>query len=654
MTIVSLLLCLISYSSHAETGVRDMTQVHWAAGTRVRLQQTVSGLPVELGDVVVARDPWGVRVATYGRWLPELTVDTEPAVPSAQAEISARRVAQALGRGSLWQPKSELVVWIDAEDRPLLAWAVDVSAASPPQTFRVVVDAGSGEVLHSRPTSFSAEANVFVGNPETSSLERVELAGLVSDEQLHGEYATAWSCVDWTVDDSLFGATECHELGQQATPDVDGDYLYDFAPDSDPDPLAEVLVYFHTDRVSRWFFDRYGFALDRPIDTIVNFEMRNAFYGDFDGDGVADLSFGHDPQTGIDFGYDADVVYHEFGHAVVTETSLLGTLSADEYGMDWAGGSLNEGSADGFALVLTGDPLMGEYAGSGSDDGHIRDLSADRRCPDDLRGEVHADGEIWGALMWNLIEHPDVGEDVTADLLFGAVGTWVPNQDWPKAGVSLLDTAGEMLAVGAIDGVSHDAIVAEVDAFNLVDCGRVVGLEPGQSRDLFMVNAGFAGDFERMPLGVQFKTTIPEGVDWIRFEVSLPDDAEMGWGAYGRLDTHVGHEVASLPVLGLAGAYPVDFDWSVEGEGTGALELSVGEQGDVIAGDEVYFSASSRTTVLTPFDFTIERVQVAVSTGTDPEPERSGSCSCQTGASGPGLWGLTLMALLWRRRSTGG
>ena len=37
----------------------------------------------------------------------------------------------------------------------------------------------------------------------------------------------------------------------------------------------------------------------------------------------------------------------------------------------------------------------GEYAGTaGGRDGPIRDLEPDRRCPDDLMGEVHANGRV--------------------------------------------------------------------------------------------------------------------------------------------------------------------------------------------------------------------------------------------------------------------
>ena len=53
------------------------------------------------------------------------------------------------------------------------------------------------------------------------------------------------------------------------------------------------------------------------------------------------------------------------GHAVVASTAELGAVGLDEFGLDAAPGSLNEGYADYFAEAHAGDPLMGEYAGRG-------------------------------------------------------------------------------------------------------------------------------------------------------------------------------------------------------------------------------------------------------------------------------------------------
>ncbi len=645
-----LVLLALAMPSHGATVTELDAELYWAGGTRERLRQSISGVPVERGRLVVARDPWGQRVATYGRELPpELELDTTPTVSPEQAREQGQAVAHHFGRGTLWPARSEQVAWVDEVGQPHLAWAVDASTSRPIGTWRVLVDAHSGQVLHTRPTTFSADASLYPVNPWHSDLQTVELRGLDASGTLAGEYAAAWTCTDAEIDDSIFGTTACHAIGRQAQPDSNGDYFFAPDPAGDPDPLAEVQVYHHTDRVHRWMDERFGLRMELPMRAIVNFEMRNAFYSDFDGDGEGDISFGHDPESGVDFAYDGDVVYHEFGHAVVDEISLLGTLSADEYGMDWAGGSLNEGSADVFAMLLTGDPLMGEYAGrSGGGTDPIRDLDADRRCPDDLYGEVHADGEIWGALFWNLIEHPDVGSEVAGDLLFGAVSTWVPDTDWPAAGVSLLDTAAELLATGAIDTTTHDAIVAEVDAFNLVDCGRVIELDNGDVIERFMTNGGLSADFERIPLGVQFVTHVPVGVDVLEITVSVPEGTPMGWSAFARRGEPVGHEIASLPSLGLAGSFPSVYDAAIDGQETGKLVLSVGPEGDVRNGEHVYFSIASRTTELVPFDFRFSRVSIGVQSMELPR-ERGGACGC-SGTPVAGWW-LWMPLLLLVRRS---
>src|SRR5690606_8484190 len=141
-----------------------------------------------------------------------------------------------------------------------------------------------------------------------------------------------------------------------------GDYLFTPDPASGDDPFGEVQLYYHLDRVSAWVEDRYGFFHDEPIVGRLNFPMTNAFFGDFDGDGRGDVSFGTS-EDGHDFAYDADVVYHEFGHSLVDGLGSPGFLNADAIGLDWVGGGLNEGSADVLAMLLTLDPLMAEYAG---------------------------------------------------------------------------------------------------------------------------------------------------------------------------------------------------------------------------------------------------------------------------------------------------
>ena len=93
----------------------------------------------------------------------------------------------------------------------------------------------------------------------------------------------------------------------------------------------------------------------------------------------------------------ADVVYHEYGHAI----------NSDRYnGSAWNGGmengALNEGYADIWAVSLTISPILGIGFYSNDPNGFVRRYDQDRKVyPQDLVGEVHADGEIIAGAFWD-------------------------------------------------------------------------------------------------------------------------------------------------------------------------------------------------------------------------------------------------------------
>jgi len=620
----------------------------WAAGTRVRVTQKLGSLPVEGAEMVVALDQDGAVRRTYGRMLQASPPDPNPYLEAAAAEDLAQRTVHLLGEGRLWPARSELVAFVDRTGNAHLAWAVDASLATPPSTWRVLVDAHTGALLHTTPTSRNADANVYPANPVNSEVTRVTLEGLTDTETLTGRHAEVWSCDDADVDDSLFGLSTCYVLGRHAVQDDDGHYLFAPDPGSLEDPFAEAHLYHHLDLVSEWFSSTYGFAHAEPMRGIVNFPMANAFFGDFDGDGVADVAFGQ-AQNGVDFGYDADVIYHEYGHSVVDGTSTIGFLRADEYGLMWDGGGLNEGTADAFSMVLTGDALTGEYAGSAFGDVAIRDLTEPRRCPDDLYGESHYDGEIWGALTWQLMEDPLVGAELTGDLLYGAVTTWTLETDWTAAGVSLLDAAADMLADGLITGQGNDAIVGHLEDFNLLDCGRVVGLDDGEEHAILLIDGGLPGDFEHMPGGVQFSLDVPEDARGLRLEVTDFTSPKMGWMLYVRRGSHIEHRVTDLVILGVQIAVPETYDLLVEGEGSGyVLELTADSELPLEPGETYYFSVAGRNLGdIEAFGFTFSRITVRGGLfEPEVEEEEVGGCACATGSASAPWWLLFAPGLL--------
>lgn len=97
--------------------------------------------------------------------------------------------------------------------------------------------------------------------------------------------------------------------------------------------------------------------------------------------------------------YFNDVVYHEYGHGI-----------NNDYYQYWSGffgnGALNEGYADIWAMAVSNNPVLG--AGFQTDaTTYVRRYDIDPKVyPQDLVGEVHADGEIICGAWW------DLGQDI--------------------------------------------------------------------------------------------------------------------------------------------------------------------------------------------------------------------------------------------------
>ena len=89
-----------------------------------------------------------------------------------------------------------------------------------------------------------------------------------------------------------------------------------------------------------------------------------------------------------------DVAYHEYGHAINDHRYNSGS------GMQ--NGGLNEGTADIWALSLTQYPVLGEGWYLNNPNSNVREYDLVKKVyPQDLVGEVHADGEIICGAFWD-------------------------------------------------------------------------------------------------------------------------------------------------------------------------------------------------------------------------------------------------------------
>jgi hypothetical protein len=150
--------------------------------------------------------------------------------------------------------------------------------------------------------------------------------------------------------------------------------------------------------------------------------MDNAFYSPHDpffkDMFFKDFEFGGDmivlgQGTRADFAYDGDVIYHEFGHAVVEGVAGLAYASfPDKYGYSNEALSLNEGMADTFSFIISGDPCLGEYVSEGfgamygmekhGDFYCLRYADNDNLVNEDFYGESHHDGLPAVSAHWRM------------------------------------------------------------------------------------------------------------------------------------------------------------------------------------------------------------------------------------------------------------
>ena len=405
---------------------------------------------------------------------------------------------------------------------------------------------------------FDPRANVFVSNPiDDPNTVEVTLSHITSDDHsLVGEFANVRNCLP--LDD---GEKIQADVGlplplvlctpsYSALPGEDGTYLHVQPPEDHgvtDDAFAEVMMYHHMQRIHDYFSGEHGLKdLDYPLEAMVNIQalVDSSFCTEWTSiNNAAFLSDGAAGFLGIDFGltgpaivfgqgsdrdfsYDADVIYHEYTHAMIGATRL-NALFPDDQGINLLAGALNEAYADYFAATLAEDSVVGNYAlgaigpqeicgfsigGSGVRNS-ARDLTEDWSCPGDLTGEVHADGEIFGSALWAIREAlgPEKADAVILDAVVGVTQA----TGFDLAVQATLDQANITLS-------SDDAALVE-KAFadrGLIDCQRVLTPEQVGARGLRMtwLSLGQVGGAEGSPWGdyvpgfVQFVVELPVGV----------------------------------------------------------------------------------------------------------------------------------------------
>ncbi len=392
----------------------------------------------------------------------------------------------------------------------LYVWILDVVTSDPFGISKVFVDAHEGIPLFSVPAMQKALGKGYQFNPVVSTLNDFTLNGLVEKGRLSGEFVNVERCKI----KSGFSALDCDRL---AIPDEDDNYFYEPEDPSLDDPFAEVQGYYHADSFHRYLAEHFGFARKSglPIHLIVNLQMPdnsgnyrgypNAFFGDIDGDKIGDLSFG---QTDRDFVYDGDVVYHEFTHSVVDETSGL-NVDIDSFGFNMLPLALNEGFADTFSSFFTNDPNLGEYISNGKS---IRKLTGSASCPADLMGESHNDGQIWAQALWS-IRSKLRETKVFDETVYTTMTSLSQTSDFKEAADLFRQIAqtNDPSLLGIAD--------SEFKTRGIDNCSRMVPLDPGIPKQGYVFGRQQIYMLSEVPAGIQYVIHTPQEISTLTLEL---------------------------------------------------------------------------------------------------------------------------------------
>ncbi|MGK4005744.1 hypothetical protein WMF31_24160 [Sorangium sp. So ce1036] len=614
----------------------------------VRFSQAHDGLPVLGAAAAVHVTPENrvkVVVLDVAR---DLMV---PTAPKTTEEAARRAVEARFGMTLAERPSAGLAVLPEEETGGKLVWVVDVRSARGGE--RYLVNAHTGEVVHRRPLAVDVLGRVYpISSAVTPELQDLELLDLdaASPQTLSGWDGNI-KVVNYVGGDFV---SDPLVLEQRVVPNAGQDFLYDpprSASDA-RDEFAQVGIYYHLTRMRDYFASVHQLDMGTPgwkLVAVANMlnagqPLDNAFFSP-QGVGApfsAPNLIGIGQGTFFDFSDDSDVFLHEFTHYVSANAIGYneGQFAMTDYGISPWGGSIDEGIADYFACTVNDDSTLGEATLALF--GMQRELSNDvKRCPDDLTGEVHEDGEIIGSLAWSLRDR--FGEEVSDRLVWGALTMLTPSASFDDLARGLRTTADDLVSTGEL--TAEDAAVVEelLRSRGLDDCEEVLDLSGGKARrtqmfGLDLVGAGYGVSCSALGKEISlqsffhFKSTPPPDAKGIRFDVQLqaPLGGDLDWNIYVRAGRHVAFtSTGSLPEA-------TSYDYSVKELAAGQGEIVIDETSDPpFDPAQTYFLAIGHKncpdTVVT-----VKSTDLGVEPPPPPPPvdEPAGPTEPETGASG--------------------
>jgi hypothetical protein len=282
-------------------------------------------------------------------------------------------------------------------------WKVKFGTKKPAASWVLFLDKATGHIIEERNVLWKAKGkgHVFKPNPVVT-LDRDDLLDQKDKDQ--AIFAGAYKNVV-LMDLAENGYLKGSYVDTTETPNSVRQMDFNFVCSRDNDRFEAVMAYYHINALQR-YIQSLGFKddksiLNRPIKVNAHGGPDDQSYYDPSPD-KHDLTFG---DGGVDDAEDAEIILHEYGHAI-QDAIVPG------FGQSLEGRSMGEGFGDYlagsfFCRLKKGERKVriAEWDAKGYEGGPqecLRRLDSAKHYPEDMEGEEHADGEIWSACLWKV------------------------------------------------------------------------------------------------------------------------------------------------------------------------------------------------------------------------------------------------------------
>lgn len=390
------------------TNVHLVATKHSLLGVHRWYAQTYHDLPVVGGYYVRHLTRYGrITAVVDGRQPVSESLSTKPTVGKRSADAAAeRRVADAARRRSGRSDKNRVVA-PSASDQsaslavfggrsPHLVWRV--LTRGPQGVARTLVDAHTGKAVRTTVLTRNVKGRGRVFNPNPV----VTLGDESLKDHKDKNQAVLWPAYQNVRIRHLDGSGKLS--GQyvrivRAKGGLAKSSSESFVYLRKNDRFEQVMAYYQLDQAQA-YIQQLGFSdlNNEPQDVATDtFAGDNSFY-----DPTSDLiTYG---RGGVDDAEDAEVIWHEYGHAMQDD-------EVPGFGQSEQAGAIGEGFGDYWAVTMSVPvshgfdlPCVMDWDSTSytTTVPHCLRRTDTAKTSDDMTGEVHADGEIWSGALWDI------------------------------------------------------------------------------------------------------------------------------------------------------------------------------------------------------------------------------------------------------------